>query len=85
MSGPLFQSIQLSGKYRVPLLLLVGFCYKQIHGMAWAWHGEWSSSNGSLHVDVSNFNRFSRVAATGTYSFQLPDFESTRRNNILKK
>jgi len=57
--------------------------------MAWHGHGMGNgvllSSNGSLHVDVSNFNRFSRVAATGTYSFQLPDFESTRRNNILKK
>ena len=56
-----------------------------------AWHGhdmgnsEWSFSNGSLHVDGYNFNRFSRVAATGTYSFQYPDFEGMRRNNILKK
>lgn len=73
-----FQSMELSGKYRVPLLVLVGFCYVQIHGMAW--HGEWSSCDGSLHVDGSNFNRFTRVDAIGTYSFQHPDFESTRRN-----
>jgi len=48
-------------------------------------NSECSFSNGSLRVDGYNFNRFSRVAATGTYSFQYPDFEGTRRNNILKK
>lgn len=77
--------MELSGKYMVPLRLFVGLCYKQIQCMAWAWRGEWSFSNGSLHADGYNFNRFNRVAATGTYSFQYPDFEGMRRNNILKK
>ena len=42
--------MELSGKYRVPLLVHVGFCYIQIHGMACHDMG-----NGVLVVALSIF------------------------------